>query len=263
MSKDAKVNREFFTREYSKFKKTKGNRPIDPGHVASIKKSIAARDLELPIYVNKDMEIREGHHTFQARKELDLGIYYIVIDSKDPLDMAIFNAGRKDWNMNNFLNFHCTRGKQDYKILRSKMEQYQMPVIETHYLLLGKATGGKNITEDFKHGNFKIPAGSIAAFDKLAEEMRYVNNIFNSGNKLKRPFIRAFSIMKKHPKYDFTRLKSALKSKASKLLAATSSNEYITQIETIYNSGLSDKNKKMNLIQFAKDREYEEDVTIN
>jgi len=26
---------------------------------------------------------------------------------------------------------------------------------------------------------------------------------------------------------------------------------------------LSDKNKKMNLIQFAKDREYEEDVTIN
>ena len=69
--------------------------------------------------------------------------------------------------------------------------------------------------------------------------------------------------MKKHPKYDFNRLKAALKSKASKLLAATSSNEYITQIETIYNSGLSDKNKKMNLIQFAKDREYEEDVTIN
>ena len=64
---------------------------------------------------------------------------------------------------------------------------------------------------------------------------------------MKRPFIRAFSIMKKHPKYDFARLKSALKSKASKLLAATSSNEYITQIETIYNSGLSDKNKKMNL----------------
>ena len=47
------------------------------------------------------------------------------------------------------------------------------------------------------------------------------------------------------------------------VLITTSSNEYITQIETIYNSGLSDKNKKMNLIQFAKDREYEEDVTIN
>lgn len=263
MSKDAKVNREFFTKEYSKFKKTKGNRPIDPGHVASIKKSIAARDLELPIYVNKDMEIREGHHTFQARKELDLGIYYIVIDSKDPLDMAIFNAGRKNWSMDDFLNFHCSRNKHDYKILRSKMKQYQMPVIETHYLLLGKATGGKNIAEDFKNGVFKIPAGNIEAFDKLAEEMRYVNNIFNSGNKIKRPLIRALSVARKHPKYDFARFKAALKSKASKLLAATSSNDYITQIETIYNSGLSDKNKKMNLLQFYKDKEYEEDVTIN
>ena len=144
------------------------------------------------------------------------------------------------------------------------MEQYQMPVIETHYLMLGKATGGKHITEDFKHGNFKIPAGNLAAFDKIAHEMKYVNNIFNSGNKLKRPFIRAFSIMRKHPNYDFNRLKSALKSKASKLLAATSSNEYITQLDTVYNSGLADKSRKMNLIQFAKDREYEEDnVTIN
>ena len=65
--------------------------------------------------------------------------------------------------------------------------------------------------------------------------------------------------MRKHPNYDFNRLKSALKSKASKLLAATSSNEYITQLDTVYNSGLADKSRKMNLIQFAKDREYEED----
>ena len=129
--------------------------------------------------------------------------------------------------------------------------------------MLGKATGGKNIAEDFKNGIFKIPAGNIEACDKLAEEMRYVNNIFNSGNKIKRPLIRALSVARKHPKYDFARFKAALKSKASKLLAATSSNDYITQIETIYNSGLSDKNKKMNLLQFYKDKEYEEDITIN
>ena len=35
MNKDKKMNREFVTKEYSKFKKTKGNRPIDPTHVAS------------------------------------------------------------------------------------------------------------------------------------------------------------------------------------------------------------------------------------
>jgi ParB-like chromosome segregation protein Spo0J len=74
MTKDSKMNREFSTKDYSKFKRTRGNRPIDPVHVERIKKSIAARDLKLPIYVTKDMEIREGHHTFAARRELGLEI---------------------------------------------------------------------------------------------------------------------------------------------------------------------------------------------
>ena len=77
------MNREYTTKEYSKFRRTRGNRPIDPVHVERIKKSIAAKDLKLPIYVTKDMEIREGHHTYEARKSLGLDIFYIVIDSED------------------------------------------------------------------------------------------------------------------------------------------------------------------------------------
>ena len=268
MNKDKKMNREFVTKEYSKFKKTKGNRPIDPTHVARIKKSIAAKDLKLPIYVCEEegsLRIREGHHTFEARKELGLEIYYIVTDSNDALDMAIFNAGRKNWSMNNFLNFHCVRNKQDYKILKSKMTQYGMPVAETYYLLLGKATFDKQTLDNFKRGEFKIPAGGISKFDQHAEEMRYVNNVFNDGGKLKRAFIRAYSILKKYPTYDFGRFKIALKTKASKLLAATSSNEFISQFENVYNSGVRDKSKKINLVQFTKDRDFEdkETPTIN
>ena len=258
--KDNKMNREFSTKDYSKFKRTRGNRPIDPVHVERIKKSIAAKDLKLPIYVTKDMEIREGHHTFDARKELGLEIYYIVIESADALDMARFNAGRKNWSMLNFLNFHCVRNKKDYQILKSKIKEYEMPVAETLYLLLGKATSDHTTTEAFKHGDFKIPAGGIETFDKLAEEMMYVNNVYNSGGKLKRAFIRAFSIMKKCPSYGFARLKVSLKTKASKLLSASSRDEYITQFENIYNKGLSSRSpKRMRLVQFTKEREFEYD----
>jgi hypothetical protein len=56
-----------------------------------------------------------------------------------------------------------------------------------------------------------------------------------------------------------------LKTKASKLLAATSSNEFISQFENVYNSGVRDKSKKINLVQFTKDRDFEdkETPTIN
>ena len=39
----------FVTKNYSQFKKTKGNRPISLSHVAKIKKAIAHKDLKLPI----------------------------------------------------------------------------------------------------------------------------------------------------------------------------------------------------------------------
>ena len=47
----------FVTRDYSLFKKTRGNRPIKQSHVERIKKAIAAKDLKLPIFVTK----KNGH----------------------------------------------------------------------------------------------------------------------------------------------------------------------------------------------------------
>ena len=94
MSKRKKLSNFFSTKNYGQFKKTKGNRPINPSHVDRIKKAIAVRDLKFPIFVTKNMEIREGHHTFQARKELGLPIYYIVMESNDAYDMALLNSNR-------------------------------------------------------------------------------------------------------------------------------------------------------------------------
>ena len=41
------------------------------------------------------MDIRDGHHTFQARKDLGLEIYYIVLDSNDAFDMDITRQNYK------------------------------------------------------------------------------------------------------------------------------------------------------------------------
>jgi hypothetical protein len=90
--------------------------------------------------------------------------------------------------------------------------------------------------------------------------MQYVNDVYNSGGKIKRALIRAMAITQKHPNYSFDRMKVALKSKGSKLLSATSREDYIGQFETMLNGGLSRKSKnRIRLVEFFKNREFEEE----
>ena len=61
MNKD--INNKFFeTTNYSKFKKTRGNRPVDEAHVQQLKKLIEEKDLYDPIRVNKNMEVIDGQY---------------------------------------------------------------------------------------------------------------------------------------------------------------------------------------------------------
>ena len=50
-------NKYFETTDYTKFKKTRGNRPVDEAHVQQLKKLIAEKDLYDPIRVNKNMKL--------------------------------------------------------------------------------------------------------------------------------------------------------------------------------------------------------------
>ena len=256
----------FQTKNYRWFKKTRGNREISQSHVLTIKRSIASKDLKLPIFVTEDCDIREGHHTFEARKELGLVIYYIITESKDALDMALINSGRKNWGFKDFLNFHCVRNKADYKLFKSKMDQYGTPVIETIGLFFGKAGVTKEMTDSFKNGELTISEQSLKNFDEILLEIKKVNDMVNGEGKIKRPIIRAYMMMNKHPRYDFKRMVTALKTKAGKVAMATSSKDFINSFHKVYNSGLIDKNKRMDLIQFVEDKRYEdepENITLN
>ena len=264
MTKKKKMTNCFVTKNYSQFKKTKGNRPINLRHVSKIKKAIAHKDLKLPIIVTKKGDIRDGHHTFQARKDLGLEIYYIILDSEDAFDMALLNSNRAGWNYSDYLNFFCTYQRKDYMILKAKVKQYDMPIQEAVAMFNNKVRLDSNTMDDFKEGRFKIPAGALMTFDRIAHEMIYINNVLDESKGLKRGFIRAYLVADKCPKWDFARFKAAIKSKGAKLLGAISTEDHIAQFQTIFNSGLA-ANKRIKLSRFFEDKEYEtmNGVTIN
>jgi len=171
-------NKYFETTDYSKFKKARGNRPVDEAHVKQLKKLIAEKDLMDPIRVNRNMEVIDGQHTLQARKELDLKIPFIIINSDDPLDVARLNTGRKNWSMEAYLNHHCARQKKDYQICRSKMNQYGMNVSEAMVLLLKQCSLWNRIRTDFKTGEFFIPAGGIENCDRVGSQLMQLRKYF-------------------------------------------------------------------------------------
>ena len=65
------------TLDYSIFKKLPGNRKVSLSHVKGLIKSMKKVVLDVPIIVNEQMQIVNGQHVFQARKELGLPILYI------------------------------------------------------------------------------------------------------------------------------------------------------------------------------------------
>ena len=252
----------FITKNYSQFKKTKGNRPINPSHVSKIKKAIAAKDLKLPILVTKKMDIRDGHHTFQARKDLGLDIYYIVLDSNDAIDMSLLNSNRSGWSYSDYLNFFFTYQRKDYMILKSKVKEYEMPIQEAVAIFNNQVRLKSNTMDDFKEGRFKIPAGGLIAFDQIANEMKYVNNVLDDSKTLKRGFIRAYLVANRCPKWDFNRFKAAMRSKGAKLLGAVSTEDYVSQFQVIFNTGLA-PDKRIKLARFFEDREYENERVVH
>ena len=258
-----KIENKFFeTTDYTRFKKTRGNRPVDEAHVAQLKKLIADKDLYDPIRVNKNMEVIDGQHTLEARKQLDLKVPYIVMDSDDPLDVARLNTGRKNWSMENYLNQHCARNKMDYKICRNKMQQYGIAVAEMVVLLLKQTSLWSRISEDFKTGKFVIPAGGIEHADRIGARLMQLKKYFygieaTKNKRFKRSMVVSYIVADKHPKFDHKRFLTACKSRSSWFLTGTSTADYVAIIEKIYNAGLTPKNK-INLVDFYKSKEYQD-----
>ena len=246
----------YSTKDYNWFKKTKGNRPSTASHYKKIKNSIVEKDLKMVIYVNSDGTIREGHNTFEVRKDLGLKIYYIINDSFDALDVPRFNSGRENWSFANTVNFYAVRGRKPYIVIQEKMQQYNMPIQETVGLLKGVTSISSETAEEFKWGKLSISDEEIKTFDAIAESMRKLYDIRYMGEKLRRGFIRTIFVAYKKANLSVERAKTVIKNSGAKLDGCRSTEDYINTLSKMYDSGL-EKSKRINLVRFYESRQYE------
>jgi len=253
------------TKDYNQFKKIRGNRDVNLSHVEKLKKSIAEKKLDIPILVNKsDYSVVDGQHRLEAHKQLGLPIKFILGSFDDPLDVARVNANQRSWNFDNYCDFHAKRGKQDYQICRHIADKYEINIEAAVVMLSDLTYIYRNVSDDFKVGDFKIKPGCIEKAHELGKKLLYTRQYVQ---KTKRVFIAAFIMLNRHPDFKWERFKTALKVNGLQLAGANTKDAYIQWFEKIYNHNLASnrtKFKKLKLVEWVKDKSYlERDNQIN
>jgi len=87
------------TSNYSEIKPHYLNRKIKSSHVKTLKEQIKYKDLgaAVPIVLNQNFQIIDGHHRFVARKDLGLPIYFVNHHGLDEKDIIMLNINRSEW----------------------------------------------------------------------------------------------------------------------------------------------------------------------
>ena len=143
------------------------NRPINPGQVTKLAKSLEMMTIIRPVviaemsFVNGKLAkyIIDGQHIFNTLIRLGWEIPYVTIqvDNKQDLveKIAMLNASSKSWTMQDYVVAWSSL-KDDYVKLNHYFQVYDFEITELAAILLGNSRGGGNVTKVLKSGEFKI-----------------------------------------------------------------------------------------------------------
>lgn len=143
------------TKDYDMFKLTNINRADGISHprVQWLKQQIQRRNLldMCPILVNKDMEIIQGQHRWQAAKELGVDLYYEIkeLQATDILDLN----SSKSWKLKDYMNFWARQGNQNYIKLESFAKETGLAFEQSYRLCSGHGSKTPQRTI-FQRGEF-------------------------------------------------------------------------------------------------------------
>lgn len=143
------------TYDYGRFKLILGNR-----NVSSVKKILKSIDtvgqLITPIIVNEKYEIIDGQHRYQAWKERNLPIYYIVCDGYGIKECIAMNTTSENWKSEDYINCYAEYGLFDYVALRSFENKYAGKLSKIVIRAAAAGYYGKSSVDAIKNGTYKL-----------------------------------------------------------------------------------------------------------
>jgi hypothetical protein len=217
------------TTDYFLFKPIEGNRNKNLLHINRLKKSMAETYLFTVIIVNEKYEIIDGQHRFDVIQELKLPLNYIVCNGYGLNEVHILNQNSKTWTSDDYLDGYCKLGYEDYLKYKEFKELYGIGHYECMWLLNGSQLS--NPTQVFFTGDFKIKNYNEAC--KIIEKIMLVEPYYEEWKR--RSFILAMLQLFKNPNFELTEFLQKLKLQPTALSNCSTTNQYVSLIEEIYN----------------------------
>tara|TARA_R100000005_G_C4987017_1_gene195107 strand:+ start:22 stop:759 length:738 start_codon:yes stop_codon:yes gene_type:complete len=229
----------YATSDYKLFKTLKGNRAISELHVRRLAEAIKEKDLQIPIIVDDQMYILDGQHRLEAYKLVGRPVSYIIKTEFELQDVRNVNSVSRKWTNTEYLMSYCKLGKKDYQLLEWFQRTYGFCIAECIAMLNDKGYSNHNIIKEFKQGRFKII--------DLEQGKRWAKAINSCGEYFpyykKTSFVRAMISCLRDKTFSWKIFYQRLKNNSSKLKNQASRNDFIVNIERLYNHGTASKYK--------------------
>ncbi len=227
--------------EYDFFSMDIKNRPLSEEKVTFFMKQFKSGKcfmIDFPVVVNADLIILDGQHRFAAAKRLQMPIYFRKAHSltMDSIVDVQLNAG---WKTTDYIHAFVQQKKQDYIVLHRFVSRYKFSVTVAAKLLAGNTRGGLK-EFGFYEGDFKVKNETEAH-----EQAKTINTLGELALNLHRDktFCTAIIKIMRHPDYEHKRMVEQLEKYASLVRRQVKEDDYIKNLEEVYNYRLFQKNK--------------------
>lgn len=181
---------------YESFKVLDQNREINHKHVTLLKKSIEANPKIMesqPILVNENMEIIDGQHRYQACKELEMPVYYMVIPGLTVAEARSMNAMQRGWTAMDYAQSYAKAGNENYALLLEFKRSYPSLTLSViRYVCSGTGGNGDNSRPlMFRTGNFAI-SRDTEDIEWILSRLDQTYKLTSGRVPLSIPFVSAF-----------------------------------------------------------------------
>ncbi len=230
------------TKDYSIFKLIADNRArISESHVKKLEDSIKSRNLlDLrPILINSDFEVVDGQHRLMAAKNLGLEIYYQIKEDFKDSDIIAFTKS-KSWNTDDYINYWCLQGNQEYIKLR---EFARLNAISISTALCINIGDSKSQRRAFSEGSFVFKPEYVAGeFSNCLDTIEYIKKMngkshYTSSSR----FWRALLKLTSSQDYDHPRWMKNLQRRVERVGPRATIEDYCALFSDIYNARSAQK----------------------
>jgi len=219
------------TIQYEKFKRMPGNRKINEHHVLDLVDKIGKKDLKSPIVINKQWEVIDGQHCLEARRKLDLPVYYRFGEKMNLEDVQTLNSTSLPWSNDDFCDSYIELGNSHYRKYRAFRKKYGFPHEVAIILLTSRDLAANR--KRFREGEFRI--ADLADAEKKAEMIHTLRE-FTSGFR-QDVFVKAIMIALTRDGFNFPRFLEKAKENRAMFGYQPTIDANLIMIETIYNTG--------------------------